>query len=240
MSNNIFSSLTLLFNQTLASSSLFLPRIFGALLALLLGAVFANILKRLFVRLLRALKFSNLINKTPLQLALGRDRVGEKVEDVLAGIFYWLVMLVVIHTTVTILGLSSLTMLLGKVLAYIPNIISAIFVLAFGILLAGWIESLVKGAIKSIDPRSSRLLGKFSSYLVVSIAFLTSLSELGIASEFITILFIGFISTISIGMGLALGLGGKEIVAKVLAKWYQKNFEVKTKASAKTGKKNSK
>jgi hypothetical protein len=137
-------------------------------------------------------------------------------------------MLVVIHTAVSILGLASLTIILGKVLSFLPTVISAIIILFFGLLIAGVVESLVKGSVKSVDGKSSRLLGKISSYAVMTVTVLAAISELGIAQEFILILFIGFVVTISIGAGLAIGLGGKDLVSMALNDWYKK-FKSDTK-----------
>jgi small-conductance mechanosensitive channel len=137
-------------------------------------------------------------------------------------------MLIVLHTSVTILGLEPLSAVLDKLLNYLPNIISAILVLFIGTLLAGVVESVVKGSIKTIDGKSSRFLGKIASYLVVSLTIMAAISELGIASEFITIIFIGFIAMLSVGVGLAVGLGGQDVVRKVLNTWYDRTVaEVK-------------
>ena len=190
MQINLFESLSYLSYQTMASISLFLPRIFGAFVAFALGAIVARAVKSLVFKVLETLKFSTLIKKTPLRLAFENEDLGKKAEEVVSTLAYWLTMLVVVHTTVTILGLSSLTFMLERILSYIPKVISAVFILTFGVLLAGWVENLVKGAIKSVDPKSSRMLGKFSSYLILGMVVLISFSELGIASEFITILFI--------------------------------------------------
>jgi hypothetical protein len=129
-------------------------------------------------------------------------------------------MLVVIHTTVSVLGLTSLTFILERILAYLPHIISAILILFIGIVISGILESLVKGSIRSIDGRSARLLGKISSYLVLILTIMVAVSELGIASQFIVILFMGFVGCIALGVGLALGLGGQHLVKKLLDDWY--------------------
>jgi small-conductance mechanosensitive channel len=128
--------------------------------------------------------------------------------------------LIALHTTVAPLGLEPLSQVLDTLLAYIPHVFSAVLVLFFGMLLAGVAESLVKGAIRSIDGKASRLLGKVTSYLVITIAVLAAVSELGIASEFIMVLFVGFVTMISLGMALAIGLGGKDVVSRILDKWY--------------------
>ena len=60
------------------------------------------------------------------------------------------------------------------------------------------------------------------------VTVLAAISELGIAQEFILIIFIGFVVMISLGFGLALGLGGKDLVSKILNDWYKK-FKKDTK-----------
>ncbi len=217
-----YQSLAVVSTETLAEVSAFLPRLAAALLILLIGAALARALKSLIIKLLEALKVSSWVNNTPVEHFFKHAEFGQKLEGVIGSIVYWLLMLVVIHTTVSVLGLSSLTAVLDRILAYIPNIISSVIVLFFGVLLAGVVESLIKGSIKTIDGQNARLLGKVSSYLVLIIAVLAAINELNIASEFIMILFIGFVTMLSLGLGLALGLGGQGVIKQILDKWYQR------------------
>jgi hypothetical protein len=90
------------------------------------------------------------------------------------------------------------------------------------------VESVVKGSLGAVDLKTSRLLGKTSSYIVLIFTILASLSQLHIASEFVQTLFMGIVATISIGLGLSLGLGSKDLVAKILNEWYA-NFRQDTK-----------
>ncbi len=189
---------------------------------LLLGAAVAKLFKRLIVKLLEALMVSKMVKNTPIDHFLTNAEVGQKVEEVIGSIVYWLIMLIVIHTSVSLLGLVAISEVLNRVLNYIPNVLSAILVLFFGLLLAGVVESVVKASIKSIDGKASRLLGKIASYMVMSISVLVGVSELGIAREFIMILFVGFVAMFSIGFGLALGLGGKDLISKLLTDWYER------------------
>ncbi|MBU0576251.1 hypothetical protein KJ707_01315 [Patescibacteria group bacterium] len=226
----LYQSLTVLKTETLIEISAFLPRLAAALLILLIGAAVAKAVKALAVKLLEAMKVANWVKNTPVEHFFKNAEFGEKMEGVLGSIVYWILMLVVIHSTVSVLGLASLTHVLERVIAYVPRIISSILVLFFGLLVAGVVESLVKGSIMSVDGRSARLLGKISSYLVLIIAVLAAINELRIASELIMVLFIGFVTMLSLGFGLALGFGGQYIVKDVLTKWYkQTSEEVKKK-----------
>ena len=226
----LYASISVLTTEILTEISAFLPRLAAALLILLIGAGVAKGVKGLIVKLLEALKVADWVKNTPVEHFFKNAEFGEKMEGVLGGIIYWILMLVVIHSTVSVLGLASLTHILDRVLAYVPRIISSVLVLFFGLLVSVLVESLVKGSIMSIDGKSARLLGKVSSYLVLSIAILAAINELRIASEFIMVLFIGFVTMLSLGFGLAIGFGGQGVVKDMLTKWYkQTSKEVKKK-----------
>jgi len=120
------------------------------------------------------------------------------------------------------LGIPTISQVLNSVLSFIPRIVSAIFVLGLGVILAGVIESLVKGAVGQFDVKLGRLLGKIASYIMVIVGAMAAFNELGIAKELINIIFIGLISTLSLGFGLAIGLGAKDLVSKILTDWYQR------------------
>lgn len=222
--NNPTSYLAYLTAQTLTVISNFVPRLLAAVVLFVLGVLLAKLVRQLMSRILRAINLSAALNKTPLQLAFENQNIGNYIERFIVGALYWLMMILAIHASATVLELTSVTLILEKVLNYLPQIFSALVVLGFGMLLAGLVESVVKGAARGIGVHNALLLGKVASYAVVTIAALSSLSELGIAKEFITILFIGFVSSVSLAAALAIGLGSRQTVERVLGDWYAKNF----------------
>ncbi|MBU1457402.1 hypothetical protein KJ845_01715, partial [Patescibacteria group bacterium] len=148
--------------------------------------------------------------------------------DVLGEIFRYIVLLIFFVTGVNLLGLSTVTQVLNGVLAYLPQVFAAILILISGILLAGFLEKVVKGSLGSIDLRSSRLMGKFTSYLIMVITVLAAISQLGIAQPFVGTIFIGFVAMLSLALGLGFGLGSKDLIKQVLEDWH-KNFRKDTK-----------
>lgn len=214
-----YNSLALAANQGMQEVIVFLPKLLVALLILVIGAGLARLLRRGVVRFFESIKVSKAIQNTPVELFLKNAELSTRLEVIIGSVIYWLLMLIVIHTSVSVLGLTSLSFILERILAYLPHIISAILILFIGIVISGFVESLVKGSIRSIDGRSARLLGKISSYLVLVLTVMIAVSELGIASEFMMILFMGFVGSIALGLGLALGLGGQHLVRKFLEDW---------------------
>lgn len=212
-------------NYTYAQFAAYLPRLAAALVVLLVGLIVARIVRGIVVKTLEALRLSKLLEATPLDAFLKNAEVGQKFEGVVGGTVYWLLVLVILHTTFNLLGLTTLVRVLDVILGYLPHVVSACLVFIFGVLIAGVVESLVKGAVRSVDVHSSRMFAKIASYVVVAIATLAAVSELGIASEFIRILFIGMVFALSLGIGLSFGLGGQDVVRKMMDRWYSKSQE---------------
>lgn len=215
-------SLSLGATYTVVQFSNFLPRLIGALLVFFVGLLVAGFIKRLVIKSLEGLRVSQAVEKTPLELFLANAEFGQKIEEIIGSIFYWLFLFVILHTSVSLLGLDPLSNVMDQIIEYLPHVFSALLIFVFGVLMAGIVESVVKGAMRTVDLNSGRLFAKVASYVVVAIAALAAISELGIASDFIRILFFGIVFAIALGMGLALGLGGQDLVREILHDWHKR------------------
>lgn len=206
----------------------FLPSLFGAILIFIFGLILAKWSKALTIKLLKLIKLDNLFNKSGLEPFFIKAELKLKVSIFIGEIVRWLITIVFFIASVNILGLTTLSGVLNKLLAYIPNIVSAVLILTVGVLLAGLVEKFIKGTVNQVEPKTGRLLSKIASYLVVTVATLAAINELGIAQALINTLFIGVVATLTLGIGLSLGLGGKEVVSKILMHWYT-SFQKKEK-----------
>ncbi len=207
--------------SAISSTFAILPQILGAIVVGVFGIVLGNWVKAVTVKSLQMLRFETLIKDSKFKAFLVKAEITQKVEDVIGTVLKWLIVLTFFIAATNIVGLSAVSTVLGGVLSYIPNVISAVIVMAIGVLLAGIVEGIVKGALASVDLKTARLMGKIASYTLVTITTLAAFSELKIASSFINILFIGFVSMLALGFGLAIGLGAKDVIGQALADWYK-------------------
>jgi len=200
----------------------FLPQFFWALLIFVIGLVAAHWARSLTHRALRAINLDPLIHKFGVSQLQTEGEVRPRFEHFLTEIVYWFVIYLFLISVFSTLGVTSIAEFMQKLLSFLPNMLIALFIFLLSVILAGLAESFVKNAFSGFDIASSRLMAKITSYTVVVIGSLIALSELGIAEHFINILFIGFILTLSLGIGLAFGLGSKDLVSKILDNWYQR------------------
>lgn len=208
------------FSKMLGSFALFIPNLLGALVIFVLGILLSGWLKVIVIKLLSALNLSKLFASTPVAKFLEKAEITSKIENVIGEIVRILVALIFFVAAVNLLGLTTVSRVLDSILAYLPNVFAAILILALGVLIAGVVESLVKGSLGTVDLKTARLLAKTSSYIVMIFAVLAAFSQLGIAAVFINTLFTGLVAMLAIGLGLSLGLGSKDLVQKLLDEWY--------------------
>ena len=200
---------------------LFLPKLAAALVVFLVGLVIASWGKRLTVKLLKAIRLSQLIRGSGVATFLEKAEVSTKIEEVLGGGVRWVLILVFLMTTVNVLGLTAVSEMLNVILSFIPKLVSAALILGIGVLVAGLLESVVKWALGSLDLKAARLVGKLTSYVTVVFATLAAMAELGMAQQFVNALVFGTVGMLALGVGLALGLGSKDLVAELLKEWYK-------------------
>lgn len=215
-------STSLAWDQTIGAMFTYMPRAIMAVLVTVAGVVIGNYARLLLGKALRAIKLEAAIENTKFQTFLKKAEITHKVEDIISGTLKWSIVLIFFISATNIAGLTSVASILTGIISYIPSVISAVIVLSLGVLLAGLVEGVVKGSLSSIDLKTARLMGRISSYTVVTIAILAAFSEMGIAAGFINTLFIGFVAMLALGLGLAIGLGAKDVVNKILTDWYKR------------------
>ena len=199
----------------------FIPQLFAALLVLLVGSYLGKWAKSIIKGLLHAINLSGMTKNSFVQKFLVKAEIRQKIEEIIGEVARLFIIYIFVISSVNLLGLTTVADFLTGILSYVPQVISASLILAFGVIASGFTEKIVKSAVSSFDMPTARLVGKISSYTVVIFASLVAIGELGIAEQFINTLFMGFVAMLSIGMGLAFGLGAKDLVSKVLKDWHE-------------------
>jgi len=202
--SSLESSLIFAGNQFLVGILSILPSVFGALILFLLGWILADWLKTLTTKIVNITKLGSLFKNPAVTDFLKNAQVSQKFEDVIGEIVKWLVITLFFVAGINILGITSISLFLNGIIAGIPTLIAAVITLVIGVVVAGFLEKVVKGSLGSSDPSMARFVGKIVSYAVMTFFVLAALSQLGIASFFINTVFVGFIMAIALALGLSL------------------------------------
>ncbi len=206
----------------LTKVALFVPVLFGALVILLAGWVVAKVVSGLVQKALDGIKFNDFSAKIGLTDLLLKGNVVLPPSALLVSAVYWAAMIVVFAITVDAIGLNVAATLLVKVSSYIPNVISAVFVLIVGMFLANLISGVIKAAASDAGLSRAEFLGSIAKGAILVFTTVVVLEELNVASFFVTTTFQIFFAATCLALALAFGLGGKDLAAKILWDFFNK------------------
>jgi hypothetical protein len=200
----------------------FLPVFLGAILIFVLGILLSGWLSGLVDRLLRSVRFSNLTKTAGIDSFLKRADIEYDAAGLISAAVRWFIVLVFFVAAVNILGLNAITAVLNDLLGYLPRVIAAVLIVAAGVFLANVTQGLVRGALATVDHLHARPLAKVARWLVIIVAVLAAVNELEIAETLVQTFFQGLTWTITLAVGLAVGLGSKDLIGRILQDWYDK------------------
>lgn len=202
--------------QFLNEIAIALPKIIGALIILVIGWIIAKLLKRLFVKLLRMVRFNFLTEKSGIEKFLTEGGVKTDSIEVLGTLLYWIIMLIVIMATLNSLNLTAASALFNEIMLYIPNIVVAIVILIIGIYLARMVSQIIKTSLKSMQDKTSDLISQISYVVIIIMTIFLTLGQLNIAQNIVSSAFIIVFGAICLALSLAFGLGGREKASEIL------------------------
>ncbi|NTV29613.1 MAG: hypothetical protein HGA80_05990 [Candidatus Omnitrophica bacterium] len=206
----------------LDSIALFVPQMMGALLILLVGWIVAKVVSGLVQKVLDQLKFNEFSAKIGLADLLNKGGIALTATALLSALVYWALMLVVFAVAVDSIGLAVAAKLLEKVTSYIPNVTAAVFVAIVGMFIANLIAGIVKTAASNANVARAELLGSISKGAILIFTTVMALDQLNISTFFVSTTFQIFFAAICFALALSFGLGGKDLAAKILWDFYNK------------------
>lgn len=214
----------LLVSWTQVSTTLlsFVPSLLGAIVVFVVGMLISAWGKRLVEELLRAIRLEELSARAGFTGFLRRADLRLTAVELLGEIVRWILLLVFFVAAVDILGLRVVSGVLGQVLTYIPNVLAAALILGAGFLIANLVNGLVRGAFATVDHEAARPVGRLARWVVLIVAFFAAVGQLNVAPRLVDTFFQGLTWTFVLAIGLSVGLGGKDLVARLLDDWYKR------------------
>jgi hypothetical protein len=134
----------------LAQVGAFLPRLALALVLLIGGWLLAKAARFTVVRALRAVNFNVLTERAGLDGFLEQGGIRTDTTGIFGALVYWLVILAALIIAFNGLGLTYITDLLHKVVLFVPHVVVALLILAFGAYFARFVATAVSTYCRNI------------------------------------------------------------------------------------------
>lgn len=194
----------------------FVPVLIGAIIVFVIGWFISIGAGKVITEVLKKLRFNQIFEKGGWKGALEKAEIKVDASGFIGAIVKWVLVIVFLLAAVEILGLGQLAGFLGEVLTYLPNVIVAALIFVVTVIVVDIVEKVVRVAVESIKVGYGQMVSAVIKWSIWIFAIIMILYQLGIGRPFMETLFTGLVAMLVISLGIAFGLGGKEVAAEIL------------------------
>ena len=194
----------------------FIPLLVGAIIIFIIGWFVSVGVGKLITEILKKIKFNQVFDRGGWKNALEKAEIKVDPSGFIGAIVKWILVIVFLLAAVEILGLVQFADFLKSVLAYLPNVIVAALIFVVTVIVVDIVEKIVRAAVESVKVGYGAMVSAIVKWSIWIFAILAILHQLGIARPFMETLFTGLIAMLVISLGIAFGLGGKDVAAEIL------------------------
>src|SRR5690606_26973789 len=131
-------------------------------------------------------------------------------ELVVLGFVKWGLILVLVTIGADILGFTVISAEIGKIIQYVPKLVSALVLLLLGFYLATLVKGGLINLLKSFDMGGSRILGNLSYFSILILFIILAANQAGINTDIVTANLLMVVGAFIAAFALATGLGSRD------------------------------
>ena len=212
MTTDVGNTLLISLNNALVLAISFVPKFVIGLIIILVGIIIASIVKEVVLQILKTLK---------VEMLLKRYGVPEAKDDltwtnILSETVRWFLIIAFLVPAADIWGLPRVSVLINEFLLYMPNVFVAAIIALVGFVVARIAHNVILASAKGLSRDVASTIASVTHWAIITFVALAVLNQLGVATDLIRILFVGFVAMLALAGGLAFGLGGKDTAADIL------------------------
>lgn len=188
----------------------FIPNLVIGLVIIVIGCMIGKLAGQIVTKLIASAgldaKLQGLMDEKAQKFVLSK---------VTGGVVYAVVVIFFVVEGLNVLKLDVLTNVGTFIIAYMPNVLAAVLILAAALIVGSMVEKALRkngvGTYATVAKVAINVVGVFMI-----------LSQLGIASAIVNDAFILIVAAVAVAFAIAFGIGGKEFAAKTLKKLEEK------------------
>jgi small-conductance mechanosensitive channel len=196
------------------------PRVLAAIIVLVAGYFIAKLVARAVTMLCERAGMQRAAERSGLWESMTHMNIKRNVPAIVGTIVFWGLMLVFLMASFNILKITSVSDSISQVVAYIPNVLVATVMVVVGLLVAGFLRGVIATSADRVGISYADHLANGCYYIMALMVFMAAFDQLHIHFELLNYAILIVFGGLALGFGLALGLGGRDTMAGILAGYY--------------------
>lgn len=215
------------FRDTVMQILLVLPKLLALVTFIVLGLLFAWLVKTLALRVLTAFRFDRLCERFGLNKPLAQASIRQPVSVVVSRVLFWMVFLLFAFMGVDAVNLPATANLISQIVGFLPNVLAASLVLLLGVLAANFFAEAALIAAVNAQLQEARIVASLVRWGILLFTFAMVLTQLGIAKEIVIAAFSITFGGVVFAMAIAVGLGARHLMRDTIERRLGKHREEK-------------
>jgi small-conductance mechanosensitive channel len=147
-------------------------------------------------------------------------QLADSVPPLVGRFVYWVAFLLFAAWALEVLGLPVATRAGDRLASYLPGAFTGIAVVLVGIVVASLAGGITGAAVASTGTAYAGAIGRAVQGVLVVLAVLVGLEQIGVHGELLVILLAVFLGVVLSGAALAFGLGARTAVSNIVGSYY--------------------
>ncbi|REJ69396.1 MAG: hypothetical protein DWQ31_04855 [Planctomycetota bacterium] len=208
------------FQNVWADIILFGPKLVAALVILIVGYVVARLVGKAAAALADGIGLQRAAERTELANSMKQVGIQRTVPQIFGLIIFWSLIGVFLMASLGILELPGIGEAIGQVVAYVPSVLGATLMVVVGMLVASLLRGVIATSADRVGLSYAQQLATGCYYALGLLVFLAAFKQLNIEFEMLNYAILIVLGGAAVGFGLSFGLGGRDVVAGILAGYY--------------------
>ena len=206
------------YREVIEGAAGFVPNLISATVLLVFGWLLAAAMRFLILRF--GTQFDRMFQAARDRLGPAQTELRWPISRMLAFVVYWLVIVFFLAVVSETLGLPRLSDAFDEILVHLPILLICGAVLFVAYLLSGAAANSVTAAARSSGVRNSRLLGRAVRVVIVTLAAIIVIGQLGVDLTLLVNIVTIVTGMLLGGLVVAFGIGAGGVAGNIVAAHY--------------------
>ena len=208
----------------------YLPKLFGALVLLILALIVARLAQALVEKVLKLVRVDQLAKNKQVAKTLKSADVSIDFVSIAGRITFWVVIIIFALTIADVLELTAMSDVIREILNYLPSVLAAVIILTVTIAGARLVRDVVAASLVRMQVDFAQNVSSVAFYVLILFGTLMAVDQLGFDTTILTANITVIVSGVVLALALAFGLGGRDAAKSVVDETYA-NYKksIKTK-----------
>jgi hypothetical protein len=194
----------------------FLPNLLAMLVILIIGILFARLLRAVLVRVLTVIKFDSWSDRMGVTTLMRKGDLWAKPSLALGSILFWIMVIVALMMGMSALKIPAVDQLVAQFFMYLPRAFSAVLILIIGYVLAGFVGRAVLIAAVNSGYHYAKLLAEAIRILLTVLIMAMVLEQLQVAPGIVLAAFSIIFGGIVAALAISFGVGGIDSAKRMI------------------------